>query len=333
LNCPYASGREHDLALSFGCIVAGPFDPFRAYGRLSKEKVDCVIQLGGDIFWGKLLAKSSPLFCYTYGAKKGLKSCRGVFTAYEKMREGIGDAHVIGDLVKDALRLDLEQEPGEIEVWSNYSGNRVLFLPGSRENIRSKCLYLIREIVKVLTDEWENFKPAVLFSPFAEDGELALWEENGLNPLRMGAGAVMPSADYIVTQPGTNTLEMMHCGAPGLVMAPLSFLKEIPVSGIGGLITKAPLFGLKLKEFVLRRKFSRLKGYVSWPNRLGNTGILDELVWDVTPGDAARAIIKALSDKNKLASVKNKLSDLSNSGENKENNSASEKLCNFAEGV
>jgi len=330
LSCPYASGREREVASGFGCDVAGPFNPFLAYGRIYKEKVDCVIQLGGDIFWGKLLAKKSPLLCYTYGFKKGLKECQAVFTAYEKMRGGIENANVIGDLVKDALKLDLDQETGreEIGVWKNYSGNRVLFLPGSRENIRQRSLFFIKEIVNILTEEWRNFKPAVLFPPFAGDSEFALWNEQKLNPLRLGAGIVMPEADYIVTQPGTNTLEMMHCGTAGLVVAPISFVKEIPVSGIGGLITKVPLFGPRLKEFVLRRKISRLKGYVSWPNRLENMSLLDELVWDVSSHDAAQMIIKALSDKGKLMSVKNRLLNLSNHGEHAEC-SASEKLCDF----
>lgn len=331
LECPYASGRERDVALRFGCRVAGPYNPVYAFNSLSKEKVDCVIQLGGDVFWGKLLAKKSPLYCYTYGFKSGLGKCHTVFTAYEKMKLEIKNAFVIGDLVKDALKLDLGQEkhPEELGVWSNYSGNRVMFLPGSRENIRSKSFYLIQEIVKILIQEWGNFKPVVLFPPFADDSELTLWNESNLNPLRLGAGIVMPQADYIVTQPGTNTLEMMHSGSAGLVLAPTSFLKEIPVSGIGGLITRIPLLGLKLKEYVLRRKLSRLKGYVSWPNRLGNTSILDELVGDVSPGDAARKITEALSDKGKLALIKSKLLDLSTQGEHSESVSASEKLCNF----
>ena len=335
LSCPYASGRERDAALNFGCEAVGPFNPFLAYRGMSKKKVDCVIQLGGDIYWGKLLAKKSPLFCYTYGFKKGLKACQGVFTAYERMARGIGNAHVIGDLVKDALELDINQEapkgaesPEEIEVWNNYSGNRILFLPGSRENIRSKSLFYIQEITGILAEEWGNFKPAALFSPFAEDSELALWDESGLNPLRLGAGVVMPKADYIVTQPGTNTLEMMHCGAAGLVMAPLSFLKEIPVSGIGGVITKTPFIGLKIKEYVLRRKLNRFKGYMSWPNRLGDMSILDELAGEFSPHDAARVIIKALSDKGKLMSIKNKLLNLSNGGEHPKRG-ASERLCDF----
>ena len=324
LSCPYASGREREVASRLDCEVIGPFHPFFAYGRLSKEKVDCVIQLGGDVFWGKLLAKKTPLFCYTYGAKKGLKACQAVFTAYEKMRDDIGNAHVIGDLVKDALKLD-NDTTSEIEVWSNYNGNRVLFLPGSRENIRSKSLSFIREIVRILTEEWGNFKPSVLFPPFAMDSELALWEKNGLNPLQLGAGIVMPKADYIVTQPGTNTLEMMHCGSAGLVMAPLSFFKEIPISGIGGLITKMPLLGLKIKEAVLQKKFRRIK-YISWPNRLENMSILDELTGEVSPHDVAQKIIKALSDKSNLMSAKNKLLNLSN---RQKECSASEKLCDF----
>jgi lipid-A-disaccharide synthase len=298
------------------------------------EKVDCVIQLGGDIFWGKLLAKKSPLLCYTYGIKKSLKACRAVFTVCDETADEIGNAYVIGDLAKDALKLDIEQgkESEEVSVWNNYSGNRVVFLPGSRENIRLKSLNFIREVVNVLNEEWGDFRPVVLFSPFAEDSEIMLWEDSKLNPVRLGAGIVMPKADYIVTQPGTNNLEMMHCGTAGLVIAPLSFLKEIPISGLGGLITKMPVYGLKLKEIVLRRKLNRLKGYISLPNRIWKKNMFDELVGDVYPYDVAHRIIEALSDKKRLITIRNELLYLSSLGEQTEC-SASEKLCNFINGV
>ena len=277
-------------------------------------------------------SKKSPLLCYTYGPKKGLKSCQAVFTAYEKMAGEIGNAHVIGDLVKDALKMDLNQETEEIGVWSNYNGNRIVFLPGSRENIRRKSLLFIQETVSLLTKEWGNFKPVVLFPPFAQDSELALWNECGLNPIQSGAGFVMPKADYIVTQPGTNTLEIMHCGATGLVVAPLSFLREIPISGIGGLITKIPLLGLKLKEFVLRRKLNRLNGYVSWPNRLFNMSILDELVGEITSYDAAQKIIEVFSDKKKLLLKRDELLKLSALIKHSEH-SAAEKICNYIDNL
>jgi len=333
-NCPYASGRERSIALRLGCPVIGPFNPLVAFGRMLREKVDCVIQLGGDVFWGKVLAKKSPLLCYTYGRKKGLKACRAVFTAYDEMAREIGNAHVIGDLAKDALKLDLEQGTGqeEIGVWSNYSGHRIVFLPGSRENIRAKSLDFARVMVKVLIEEWGDFKPVVLFSPFADDREIALWEESKLNPIRLGAGIVMPKADFVVTQPGTNNLEILHCGTAGLVIAPLSFLREIPVPIIVGLITRIPFLGMKLKEVVLLRKLNRLKGYVSLTNRIWKRNILDELVGDISPYDVAQKIIEVFSDKKKLMLKRDEISKFATLIENSER-SASEKLCDFINSV
>jgi len=333
-NCPYASGRERSIALRLGCPVIGPFNPIIAFGKMIKEKVDCVIQLGGDIFWGKLLAKKSPLLCYTYGRKKGLKKCRAVFTAYDEMAREIGNAHVIGDLAKDALSLDLKQETGqeEIGVWNNYNGNRILLLPGSRENIRLKSLDFVKEMVNVLIEEWGDFRPVVLFSPFADDREIALWEENKLNPIRLGAGIVMPKAEYIVTQPGTNNLEILHCGTAGLVIAPLSFLREIPVSVIGGLITRIPFFGMRLKEMVLLRKLNRLNGYVSLTNRIWKRNILDELVGDISPKDVARKIIEVFSDKEKLMLKRDEILKFSALIDNSEH-SASEEMCNYIDNL
>lgn len=319
LRCPFSSGREFEVAQSFGCRVVAPMSPAEAFFKLPREKVNAALQLGGDVFWGRRLR--APLFCYTYGNKNGLQHCKQVFTGYASMAGGIKGARVIGDLVKDALALDV----GESAWRTGYSGRKIIFLPGSRREIRMKCLAFVRDIVDKLRqiDGFENFEPAVLFSPFAGDDEFEMWQNAGLNPTRTGAGVALREAEYVVTQPGTNTLEIMHAQTRGLVLAPLSFLKEIPVSGLGGLITKIPFIGSKIKEAVLRAKLSRLRGYVSLPNRIAGEMLLDEMVWEMSAGGVAHKIASSLGGQGGQTSyIRKRFAEISDGA-----GGAAERLC------
>lgn len=319
LRCPYASGKEYTAARRFDCRVVPPLGALAALRSLNGEKVDSVIQLGGDIFWGRRLAKkASPLFCYTYGRKKGLENCEAVFTAYSRMADWIdGKATVIGDLVKDAMTLD----EGESAWNGDCNGRKIIFLPGSRPEIRRKSLLVVRDVVTELSTIC-SFSSAVLFPPFADEGEFLEWQNAGLHPTRAGAGVVLREADYVITQPGTNTLEIMHAETNGLVLAPISFLKEIPVSGIGGVVSNIPILGPKLKEFVLFRKLKRLKGYMSLPNRIAEAPLLSELIGDISARDIAEKIALELNDGQRLSYVKRAFSDIS-----RDSGGAAKKLC------
>jgi lipid-A-disaccharide synthase len=135
----------------------------------------------------------------------------------------------------------------------------------------------------------------------------------------------MRSADYALTQPGTNNLEMMHCGLPALITAPMDFLKVVPVSGLRGLLTDVPLLGPWLKERGIRRILGRYGNFTSWPNRIANRAVMDELTGDVTPRDIARHVAAAMRDKEKLRRVREELLTLSGDG------GAAARLCDALE--
>jgi lipid-A-disaccharide synthase len=121
----------------------------------------------------------------------------------------------------------------------------------------------------------------------------------------------MRNADYALTQPGTNVIEMMHCGLPALVAAPMGFLRAVPVAGVGGLLSGVPLIGSWLKEQAIRRNLKRHSGFISWPNRIANQALLDEAMGDIGPDDLAARIVASLRDKEKLSRVHKELLALS----------------------
>jgi lipid-A-disaccharide synthase len=345
LPCPFASGYERMAASRLGVDkLEGPENSAWMWNALSREKTDGVLQVGGDLLFGRRLAKSAkaPLLCYAYGFQKGMEHAR-VFTAYSGMAANLNAkiaagaktgarnperrARAIGDLVKDALAL--EREPFK---WSGGSGagsgsgsEKLLLFPGSRPAIRALALSWLEEAVRHLGTLAPEVQIGTLFSPFVPEGEFSAWRDAGLNPMRGESAGAMKCADYALTQPGTNNLEMMHCGLPALIVAPMDFLKVIPVSGLRGMLSGVPLFGPWLKERGIRRNLSRYGDFTSWPNRIANRAVMDELTGDVSPRDAALRLAASLRDKEKLGRVREELLSLSGDG------GAAKRLCDALE--
>jgi lipid-A-disaccharide synthase len=316
LPCQFASGAERMAASRLGVDkLEGPSGSAWMWHALGQEKTDCVLQLGGDLLFGRRIAgcAGAPLICYAYGFKKGMERAR-VFTAYPSMSAAIGarskavNARPVGDLVKDSLAL----ETGTF-AWPAPQGEksaaarRLLLFPGSRPAILRLSLGWLSAIARHLKTLIPQVLIGTLFSPFAPEDEFSSWVDAGLNPIRAGAGAAMRSADYALTQPGTNTLEMMHCGLPALVAAPMDFLKVIPVGGLGGFASRLPLIGPSIKERGIRRNLKRYNDFIAWPNRIANRALLDEAVGEVVPEELAVRIAEALRDGEKLSRVRRDL--------------------------
>ena len=316
IPCQFASGHERRVASEFGVDkLDGPDSAGATWRAMKWEKSDCVAQLGGDLMFGRHLAKitRTSLFCYAYGYKKGMKHVR-VFTALNSMASDINaktgcmtrgyGIRIIGDLIKDSLSMETETFKWEGE-------NRLLLLPGSRLAIRSAAMPWMTEITRHLKRIIPSVQVKTLFSPFVPESEFAVWRDAGLSPVRAPSGSAMKAADYALTQPGTNTLEMMHCGLPALVAAPYDFLKVIPVSGLAGILSGVPLLGPYLKERAIKRGLRRYGGFTSWPNRLAGEAVMDEITGNATPKDIAQKIAKALGDREKLQASREKLLSIS----------------------
>ncbi|MCL2010514.1 MAG: cdisaccharide synthetase [Synergistaceae bacterium] len=340
LPCQFASGYERAVASGLGADkLEGPCGSAWTWRALAKEKTDCVIQLGGDLLFGRRIAEraEAPLLCYAYGYKKGMERAR-VFTAYQSMAESIGaklktPAHVIGDLVKDSLSLEKGKK---ITGASEKSGEpHVLLFPGSRPDIRNLSIKWLTKVARHMETLIRGVRFTTLFSPFAPENEFPLWESAGLNPVKSGiavsAAAVMKNSDYALTQPGTNTLELMHCGLPALVALPFDFLDAAPIGGLGRLVSGIPLAGRALKEWKLRRSLEQFGGFLSWPNRIAGRALLDEAVGKLTAYDLAERVAASLDDEKKLSRVRGELLELSGESDKSGGKGAASLLCDAAE--
>lgn len=303
LPCPFASGLESEVARGIPG-VSFVFEPKGLFGTLlslRRHRANLVVQLGGDLLFGRAMASfhSVPLACYSYGNKSGLGRCDLVATAFDSMAKHMKcPALVTGDLVADGLDMDVSPSP-----WSESRGDRLVFFPGSRPAIREAAREYLAETLRLLKHR-EGLQFVSLLSPFSRETEVRLWRDSGLNPFIGGTGSALDGADLAVTQPGTNTLELMHRAVPALVAVPFSFIRQVPLSGLAGMILSLP-GGSALKEKILRKKAANRKGYLAWPNRIAGREVFPELVGDLSPSDMAKEIDRLLDDRHYLSKTRN----------------------------
>lgn len=315
LPCQFASGAEGRAAASLGLSASGPESAHATALALWRERrgepPDAVVQLGGDLMWGRMLSRRrAPLFCYSYGAKRGLEACAAVYTAFPAMaramtRQGVSPV-VAGDLAADLIPTSVPT----IEGRGPSKAPCVAFFPGSRPGIRDYAIPLIERTASTLRELVPSLEARVLLSPFdgEEDGERL--RALGLAPSPGGLPGSLDGVDFAVTQPGTNTLELMHRAVPFLVAVPFSSLRHVPLPGLAGALSRLPLVGAALRAAALRSRW-RSTGFTAWPNRLAGRQVVDEMIGDVTPGDIAARVAEHLGDPVRLAETRRSLSLIS----------------------
>lgn len=327
LPCPFSSGHEREAASLLGVDkLKGPSSFSDTWRDVSDEKTDCVIQLGGDVSFGLRMAKFSkaPLTVYSYRHKNNINGAK-LLTAFSV--QSTNNAIPIGDLVKDAVNMDFS--PSAINSWDWYkdiNSPRILFLPGSRPNIRTAVIKWLCELRDNILRLIPNARIRALFPQFMPEYEINIWRGEGLNPVRAGAGVAMRNADYAVTQPGTNNFEMMHTGLPGIVTAPEKFLPHIPIAGVAGMLAGLPVIGNFIRKKALIRTVKNWNGFISLPNRTFQKNILRELWGNVDSMMIAQEVKNDIDDREKLKSVHDELLRLSG------DYGAAKRLCDIATG-
>ncbi len=313
LPCPFSSGLEREAASLLGVDkLEGPSSFAVIWREIIRERTDSIIQLGGDLSFGKRMAKASsaPLTIYSYRHKKVIPGAK-LLTAFPQ-QVNLPQVSAIGDLVRDAV--NMADTPSSVNYWDwprDDTSPRILFLPGSRPKIRSAVIAWLCELRDQISALIPNARFRSLFPQFMPEDEIKIWRKEGLNPVKAPAGYAMRNADYCVTQPGTNNFEMMHSGLPGLVVAPEKFIPLMPVSGVASFFTSLPIIGNIIRRKALMRTVRNWGGYISLPNRTVQREILTEVYGDISPADIAGKVRDELSDRDKLSSTRKLLLTLS----------------------
>lgn len=307
LPCQFASGVEREVASSIweeGEVI-GPLGSWGTIGWLGRGRGlgswRLLVQLGGDPLWGLLFKRrmGAELWRYTYRPKGGIWGVDRVFSPAwcAPLAERASSVEFIGDLVlscfDEGLTSPLRLVLGDGSVLEGLRARVVLYLPGSRWRVREKGLAFLLEVARVLRDRRPGWGHLFLLSPFFRDEELShirgLISGFPLEGIAFAVGDV-PSArglfQVAVTQPGTNTLELMYSRVPAVVLLPLEMADLLPRWGFLWALGGLPLLGGLAREILVSRVL-RLKSTLAWPNRIAGEEIFPELVERLSPSSVA----------------------------------------------
>lgn len=355
--CPYASGHEAETIAAWDDAPEAPqsseIPPIEVWkpeetlrrlfrGPLPEAGPGAVLFMGGDQAFGVWLAKRlrQPLFVYTETSGRWapfvtrfLTSDADVSGRLQRKRVTAGKVAMVGNLMVDAVRRDMDPHETRRALGLNADAMIVGLLPGSKPFKVKYITPLLLRIAELMQAE----NPALQFvlhqSPWTPLEEIAaaaaserlaavtggttarLVETDDRAVLITPQGAQvriltpehhlagMAIADLALTVPGTNTAELAILGVPMLVLLPLNKPEEIPLDGLAGQVGNIPLFGKWLKRTVVRQIAQRVT-LTALPNVRAGKMLTPELIGVFPPETAADMAIDLLQQPDRRREIK-----------------------------
>ena len=352
--CQYASGMEKEVAENFAGVdsVVGPgrYLKYLFLGlrpsSLKGVKEGVVVFLGGDPFHAIFVSRRLRVPAIAYIEKpRWKKHFRRFMVLDEATKEkfiarGVEPEKiaVVGDLIADAVRLEISRE----ETYSFWHLNPtqliVSLLPGSRPvELRFLTPFFLK-VAELLREKFSQIQFLLILSPFTrindlenlsqrlldhegfEGTEFQIIQRNNQYRLKTLSGLevlliqekhyeAMSISDLALTLPGTNTLELASLGIPMVVAAPLNRPEAIPLEGLPELIGRLPLGGKLIKGWLARRYTSQIQ-FTALPNIRAKRRVVPEVRGIIEAQDVARPIIELLEDNSCRTRMRKKLTEI-----------------------
>ncbi len=340
LPCTFASGSEgrvaHDLVGVDEVVPASRFLRLLAWEG-SRFGRATLVHLGGDLMYSALLSWRWGLrsWSYMWGRWWWDRAFQGYFVKDQagvswlaRRRIPTGKAHVVGDLVADAVQVALEDSPAPCPV----SGRLVSFLPGSRLHEVENLSPFFLAVAELLARSRPDLRFQMLLSPFVEadradralqtpphpkvgglpgrlrDGMLVSPGGVEIRIVRQGNLSALAGSTMAITIPGTKTAEAACLGVPHLMILPLNRPEMLPFVGLIGLLDWLPGGGTLKGQLLLRMKDRA--GFLAQPNLLAGEALVREMIDVLTPEAVAAEASSMLDRPGELASQAVRLREL-----------------------
>jgi hypothetical protein len=329
--CPYSTGKETEIALNIpGVSRVINSDQFFNWmlRRKLPEGLDfgstgAVVFMGGDILYGKMVAKrlKYPALAYSEAYAKWPKIYKKFLVPdriiYEKFkRKGFPEdqIEVVGNLMAESVSSVKERSLVFSELSLDPAKKLVSFLPGSREFQIQYTLSFFSETANEIAKLNKNCQFAFIISPYLKLELLMKYlnkagfhpvngriEHKGTSILIVSSSQhdVIGASDLAITIPGTNTAEVAVIGTPMIVIFPENSSELIPFEGIYEIIGKLPLLGYLFKKFYVKMLLQNTR-FFALPNIKCGREIVPEFKGDVHPKTLAEKAVLLLGDKKKL---------------------------------
>lgn len=304
-----------------------------------------LVHIGGDLFYAAILAKrfSISAVAYKWASKSWDKYFSGYFVPGDKFRDkmlkqGIEDRKIelTGELVFDSVFDELENS----RVPAITGSPIICFMAGNRLKEIGCLVPFFMKVAELISIEFPEVSFIYPMSSFFSEESLRkvlsagiphgfqgtipdiIYEDNnkylkskkGVKILlyKGGGCSAMKASDFVVTIPGTKTLEGAVLEKPMLVILPFNRADLVPFHGPLGLLDYIPFFGSKIKGQLLLW-FANKPGHLALPNILAKRELVPELKDFLTPEMVACKIVEVCKDKNLMENISKELKELCSS--------------------
>lgn len=195
LPCPYATGKEYQIASSLKGVdlVFRPceyilFMLLRMFPQgIRFSKHGAILHLGGDVLHSAMLSRrlGFPAFAYVWGNKKWDKEFQEYFVPHEQQKNilinrgiPVSKITITGNLLADTIALmeNDKKDNNNLLQWKNSCDNktllRVCFLPGSRRQEIHFIVPFFLAVAELLNEHNKNIEFVMPLSPFVDIEQL-----------------------------------------------------------------------------------------------------------------------------------------------------------------
>ena len=345
--CPNSTGKEFEVAITwekfelitkaktFWSLLIKP----SSFGTWPKKGI--VIFLGGDQFWGILLAKRLGYINVTYAEwiARWPRWTNIIVAMNEKVKNSLPKKYkykckIIGDLMAD-IKLD-----NEIHI-KNQKKTLIALFPGSKKAKLSIGIPFFLETADLISERNKRIDFIIPVAPTTNKEEYLYFQSNK-NPISKYYSSkiknikkvknstfdyvvetskntkiylvvkhpcyeVLKKCELAITTVGANTAELAAISLPMIVVLPTQHLDIMNAwDGIFGIIGKIPIAN-KLFSFVIKNWNLKEKKFFSWPNIKAGKPIIPERIGDISPKEIAKEALFLINNREYLQKIKKNL--------------------------
>jgi lipid-A-disaccharide synthase len=326
--CPYSTGKEFEIARKIPevteVIDKSVFTKWALFGmapkNISFNPKGIVVFLGGDVLYGKIIAKKLkyPAIAYTEAYakwpniyKKYLVPDRMIYEKFKKQGFPEDQIKIVGNLMVDGIKISKTKEEIFKEFGLDPQKRLISFLPGSREFQVSYTFKFFSRVAEEIQKLLPNTQFGFVISPFLPEKIFNKYSRQ-ISPIiktvLKGQHEVIKASDLVITVPGTNTAEVAIIGTPMISVFPYGNAHLIPFDGIYEIIGRIPVLGFIFKKYYVKILLSK-PGFFAIPNIKSGKEIIPELKGNIQPKQIADMAKSLLNNNRKLEEMKRQLID------------------------
>ena len=279
----FASGREPDVIREWSLFdrIFEPVESVRlalGVGRLTTTGAGALVHLGGDLWFSARLSARASLPACVLAETTHVARRHAAFAHVFATSDDVAGRLIQSGIPREKVsvsgdpRIDgVPPHPNPLPHGEN--GYIVSFMPSSRDYLFTALVPYFLNIAEQLSRE-ERVRFQMVVSAFLPRGVVERIREDAqrtfpdldITWMVNEPWPALGQSDFVLTVPGTNTVELAAAGVPFAAIAPEEMIDHLRLEGLANWISRFPVIGRTLKRAVALRALSRQR-FIALPNQ------------------------------------------------------------------